>query len=226
MSIGSTTRPVYIDNNGMVKPIELAANAHFLRTDTNRNIVNGTFGDMLTFSNGTVKVKNNIPSGYSGPIGVSSDKTIVPQKIDVSTKVPCTGSLVNWNLGKTQSFTIYRSENVNNDVYLQIVDNNGNIYGPDGTILTSGLNTDTFLNVIMSISDAPPGPIAQIGTPEGSWYNVFFITDTGRVESQTTQASCFLPKKYAFRFRFPKYEEMPRNVTFSYRIYMNRLLFV
>ena len=193
MSVGSTTRPVYIDNNGNVRPIELAINAHFLRTDINGNIAKGTFGDMLAFSNGTVKVKNNIPSGYSGPIGVSADKTIVPQTIDVSTKVPCSGSLVNWNLGKSQSFTIYRSKIVNNDMTLQIVDNNGNIYGPDGTILQSGLNTDTFLNITMSISDAPPGPIAQICAPGGSWYNVFFITDTGRVESQTVQigrASC------------------------------------
>jgi hypothetical protein len=232
MSIGSTTRPVYIDNNGNVRPIDIGASKSFIGTDTNGNLVQGNISNLIASGNNLVtaqsnrlQVRHNIPSGYTGPIGINSDKVIVPQTIDTAAKIPRPYSLYAWNLTHYHTFNIQRSVCVNNDIPLQVVDTSGNIYYPDGSLMTGGLqNVDVFINCDMYIADAPPDVRVEIRDPASSNYDVIYrVQDTGRVEAHHEFFSCILPKGYGFRFLFPKYAQMPRDIQFKYRICMHRL---
>lgn len=224
MAIGSKSLPVYVDSNGNVQPISLDKNIPFLGTDSNGSLVRGTVGDIIDVSGNTIKVKNNIPSGYTGLIGIDANRRLVPQSVDIpESGIPTSGALFYSNgLEKQQTLTFSGSQIRSDNVTFTVIDN-GVVDNGNGS--TTTLNAPVIINGWITINDLPPTFRLQMKSPtSSSWYAVFRMLDTGRVGQQTGYFTVFMPKGYSLRLYFSKYEEAPYNYTVTYSMSAHRLL--
>lgn len=223
MAIGSKSLPVYVDSNGNVQPISLDKNIPFLGTDSSGNLVRGTAGDIIDVSGNTIKVKNNIPSGYTGIIGIDANRRLVPQSVDIpESGIPTSGAEF-YSAGLMRQTRTFSGSQIRSDNVTFTVIDNGVVDNGNGS--TTTLNSPVIINGWITINDLPPTFLLQMKSPtSSSWYSVFRMMDTGRVEGQTGYFTIFFPKGYSLRLYFHKYEQAPYNYTATYEMIAHRLL--